>query len=94
MTRLDEESSSVSHKLAALPTRLFDWRIASDQNTFAYGGDEVELSLWDTTRAFSPAPEKIAETDAKKRKRGDTLFPGELWRAKNVCCPSSPSFVC
>lgn len=84
MSYLAEESSSVSHKLAALPTRLFDWRIAADQNTFSYGGDEVELSLWDTTRVFSQSTEKSAEIDAKKRKRGDTLFSGELWRAKNV----------
>ncbi|KAF7967689.1 hypothetical protein HWV62_33385 [Athelia sp. TMB] len=82
-TCLGEENPSISHKLAALPTRLCDWRMSFDQNSFAYGGDEVELSLWDTARAFSPT-EKPTETDAKKRKRGDTLFPGELWRAKNV----------
>ncbi|KAJ6596839.1 hypothetical protein DFH09DRAFT_1071831 [Mycena vulgaris] len=40
--------------LGSLPSRLCDWRLASDQATFAYGGDEVELSVWDTERALAP----------------------------------------
>lgn len=68
--------------LGALPTRLCDWRLASDQASFAYGGDEVELSVWDTQKALA---QDRPSTDASsaKRKR-DTLFPGEIWRAKNV----------
>ena len=75
--------------LAALPSRLTDWRSGHNQETFAYGGDEVELSVWNTERAFDPSPPSentpTATNNTKKRKRAnDTLFPGEVWRAKNV----------
>ncbi|KAG6911489.1 hypothetical protein DXG01_014563 [Tephrocybe rancida] len=53
--------------------------MSSHQHTFAYGGDEVDVSVWDTERAFALP----SESEGGKRKR-DTLFPGELWRAKNV----------
>ncbi|KAJ3761072.1 WD40-repeat-containing domain protein [Lentinula raphanica] len=66
-----------------LPTRLCDWRLFEDQNTFAYGGDEVELSVWNTERAFQNQVEDLTSS-SKNRKRNDTLFPGEIWRAKNV----------
>lgn len=72
--------------------RLCEWRLSSDSTSFAYGGDEVELSLWDTEKAFSRPQEAApqnASTETKKRKRSDQLLPGELWRAKNVrvvCC--------
>ncbi len=65
--------------------RLCEWRLSEDARTFAYGGEEVELSVWDTEKAFSEKP-PVAEptsTDSKKRKR-DQLLPGEVWRAKNV----------
>ncbi|KAF8136311.1 WD40-repeat-containing domain protein [Boletus edulis] len=65
---------SLTHTLGALPSRLMDWRLGPDQETFAYGGDEVEVSIWNIERAF----------DSKKRKKAETLFPGEVWRAKNV----------
>lgn len=84
MISLGQGDLSISHKLASIPTRLCDWRISSNQTTFAYGGDEVELSVWDTARAFSSPAQQSAETDNKKRKRTDSLFPGETWRAKNV----------
>jgi ribosome biogenesis protein NSA1 len=71
------------HILASLPTRLCDWRLASDQATFAYGGDEVELSVWDTERAFAPEPVSSSDAAGIKRKR-DALFAGEVWRAKNL----------
>jgi ribosome biogenesis protein NSA1 len=67
--------------------RLKDWKLGPGGNTFCYGGDEVELSLWDVERAFAPGEQVAATpaaTDAKKRKRGDDLLPGEVWRAKNV----------
>ncbi|KAJ7709956.1 hypothetical protein B0H17DRAFT_905223, partial [Mycena rosella] len=67
--------------LGSLPTRLCDWRLANDQATFAYGGNEVELSLWDTERAFAPEP--VSDSAGVKRKR-DALFAGEIWRAKNI----------
>lgn len=87
MSTLKDDDSGVSHKLAALPSRLCDWRLSSNCQTFAYGGDEVEVSLWDTERAFAPPSEssaKGAPANSKKRKQSDTLFPGEVWRAKNV----------
>ena len=62
-----------------------DWRLGPDQETFAYGGDEVEVSIWNTERAFESLPDNSAiSTNSKKRKRAENLFPGEVWRAKNV----------
>ncbi|OJT15748.1 WD repeat-containing protein 74 [Trametes pubescens] len=87
LTKPGENSAEPSSSLAVLPTRLFEWRLSSDNKTFAYGGDEVELSLWDTEKAFSQPQEAApqnASADTKKRKRSDQLLPGELWRAKNV----------
>jgi len=69
--------------LASLPTRLSDWRLASDQASFAYGGDEVELSVWDTEKALTQGPPSSFDSSGTKRKR-DALFPGEIWRAKNI----------
>lgn len=60
--------------------------------TFVYGGEEVELSLWDTEKAFSTAPKASAsDPQSKKRKRGDQLLHGETWRARNVRQLSSSS---
>jgi ribosome biogenesis protein NSA1 len=81
---------NADHQLAALPTRLTQWRLASNEQTFSYAGDEVELSVWDTERAFSSSARTTAKNDveadsaSKKRKRNEQLLPGELWRAKNV----------
>ncbi|KAK0197163.1 hypothetical protein F5146DRAFT_1014318, partial [Armillaria mellea] len=70
---------------ALLPTRLHSWKLAADQETFAYGGDEVDLSLWNTEQAFQQPPmTSTADVTSKKRKRKNDLFPGEIWRAKNV----------
>ncbi|KAG6832373.1 hypothetical protein H0H92_002641 [Tricholoma furcatifolium] len=72
---------SLAPGLSSLPTRLQAWRMSSRHDTFTYGGDEVDVSVWDTNRAFTSHP--VSESEGKKRKR-DALFPGELWRAKNV----------
>lgn len=66
--------------------RLCDWRLSLDEKTFAYGGDEVELSVWDTERAFaSSAPSTTGKTEsAQKKRKRDELLLGEVWRAKNV----------
>lgn len=66
--------------------RLSEWRLSSNEEVFAYAGDEVELSVWNSETAFSTNPGEIPTSDAsaKKRKRGDQLLPGEIWRAKNV----------
>ncbi|EIN07389.1 hypothetical protein PUNSTDRAFT_89660 [Punctularia strigosozonata HHB-11173 SS5] len=85
-----DNSQDIGAATASLPMRLCDWKLDTTGQAFAYGGDEVELSLWNTERAFSqptsstvtPPPE--SEKPAKKRRRGDELFPGEVWRAKNV----------
>ena len=89
--------SPVSH-LATLPMRLCDWQLSENGNTFVYGGDEVELSMWDAERAFvSEPPRDSATAETKKRKRGNDLLPAEVWRAKNVRSPhtlSAVSFTC
>lgn len=77
-------------QLASLPMRLTEWRLSSSTETFAYAGDEVEVSVWNTERAFTEAgPSNEATSSAtdgqKKRKRSEQLLPGEIWRAKNVC---------
>lgn len=67
--------------------RLAEWRLSTNEETFAYAGDEVELSVWNTERAFSSEQPTTNESEAqsKKRKRLEQLLPGEIWRAKNVC---------
>ncbi|TFK54936.1 hypothetical protein OE88DRAFT_1653508 [Heliocybe sulcata] len=85
-TRIDEDKAGLQHVTASLPMRLCDWRLAADEQSFIYGGEEVEVSMWDTERAFaseSPSTETASQT-SKKRKRGGDLLPGEIWRAKNV----------
>lgn len=71
------------HSLAVLPMRLRCWRLSSDAKSFAYGGEEVEISLWDTQRTFNDQI-KSTQGTSQKRKRGDELLPAETWRAKNV----------
>lgn len=89
---LAQDEQPPKHELASLPTRLCDWRMASNQKTFAYGGDEIELSVWDTERAFTK-PSEDSVVEAKKRKRNDTLLHGEIWRAKNVFNDSPVSMI-
>ena len=85
MTTIRQDDTLLSHKLSSLPTRLCDWRISSNQETFSCGGDEVELSVWNTEQVFASSPAaRSTDTQTKKRKRNDELFPGEIWRAKNV----------
>ncbi|KAI0664913.1 hypothetical protein C8Q70DRAFT_1049108 [Cubamyces menziesii] len=86
LTKPGENGAESSSAVATLPMRLCEWRLSQDASTFAYGGDEVELSLWDTEAAFSKdsAPTQSTPPESKKRKRGDQLLPGEIWRAKNL----------
>jgi len=65
MTTLGADAP-MSHILASLPTRLSDWRISSNQETFSCGGDEVELSVWNTEQAFAPQLGQSVETETKK----------------------------
>ncbi|KAF7304840.1 hypothetical protein MKEN_01198100 [Mycena kentingensis (nom. inval.)] len=73
--------SDPEHVLASLPTRLSAWKLSTDCTTFSYGGNEVDVSLWNTESAFSS--NTAASSSSAKRKRDD-LFPGEVWRAKNL----------
>ncbi|TDL27505.1 hypothetical protein BD410DRAFT_875557, partial [Rickenella mellea] len=76
-----EPLTDVVYAKAALPTRLCDWHLSPNEQNFAYGGDEVDLSIWDLERGFA---EPSFATTGTKRKREDTLLQGEIWRAKNV----------
>ena len=80
--RLTKEEN-LEHDLAVLPMRLCGWRLSSDNRSFVYGGEEVEISLWDTERTFG---QEVKQTPGhtQKRKRGGDLLPAETWRAKNV----------
>lgn len=60
--------------------------MSPDSETFAYGGDEVDLSVWNVEQAFADHSNlKSDNTTSKKRKRNAQLLPGEIWRANNVC---------
>lgn len=74
--------------------RLAEWRLSSNEESFVYAGDEVELSMWNTETAFSVKMQDTTDPDTttKKRKRGDQLLPGETWRAKNVSHPRIANF--
>jgi len=65
---------------ATVPCRLLDWRLSSNEETFAYGGYEVDLSVWNIERAFTRADSftKLQMT------KSEELFPCEIYRAKNV----------
>jgi len=64
---------------------LRSWQLSSDAGSFCYGGTEVDVSVWDTTRAFSSTMDSPQPSpDGNKRSRGNDLFPAETWRAKNL----------
>ena len=63
--------------------RLCCWRLSSDNKSFAYGGGEVEVSLWDSERALSQPIDHTIGPSQKRKREGD-LLPAETWRAKNV----------
>ncbi|KAL5529045.1 hypothetical protein ACEPAG_5019 [Sanghuangporus baumii] len=86
---LDAEEVSSSFRKTTLPMRLRSWSLSPDASSFAYGGNEVDLSVWDTERTFQEtlgSQETRLENSntTKKRKRGGDLFPAEIWRAKNL----------
>jgi len=82
-SQVDGEMSRPS-LTTAIPGRLCEWVLSDDDLSFAYGGDEVEVSVWDAERAFdstrNPHP---PNTTGSKRKKTE-LIDGEVWRAKNV----------
>jgi len=84
LTRLDESDENTT---AALPVRLRNLKMSGSGENFAYGGDEVDLSVWNTERALSgPSVSSSPDTAAgqKRKKSKPTLLYGEIWRAKNV----------
>jgi len=80
------DSSLQTVNSTSLPSRLCDWRMSDNRETFAYGGDEVDLSVWNAELAWQCQPESssLPGSSSKKRKRNDELFPAELWRARNI----------
>ncbi|KAG8907390.1 hypothetical protein FRB99_004415 [Tulasnella sp. 403] len=80
-------STSTPLRTTSLPTRLKDFQLSPSATHFAYGGDEVDLSVWDAERAFS-APIEISEEALKKKRKSRKdkvkLLHGEVWRARNV----------
>ena len=76
---LPHNNSAPAHHSVSIPTRLYDWRLSANEETFAYGGYEVELSVWNTQNAFTMNASSIGSG----QKTVD-LFPAEIWRAKNV----------
>ncbi|KAK2466959.1 hypothetical protein APHAL10511_001217 [Amanita phalloides] len=84
---LPEQDLPVSSQTAVLPARLRAWKLSEDGTRFAYGGDEVDISIWSTELTFQASKEAVAseeESSNKKRKRSDNFLPAELWRAKNI----------
>lgn len=85
LTRLEESNDPAT---AALPMRLRDLKMSSSGENFAYGGDEVDLSVWNTERALSgpsvSSSSDTAQAGQKRKKSKPTLLYGEVWRAKNV----------
>ncbi|KAG8748740.1 hypothetical protein FRC10_000131 [Ceratobasidium sp. 414] len=70
--------------IASLPMRLNDLRLSPSSTSLAYGGNEVDLSVWDLERTFSDKP-ATADTTEKKRKKGKAdLMYAEIWRAKQL----------
>jgi len=61
-------------------------KFSENWETLAYGGDEVDLSVWSTELTFKSRPTESFQPSGstKKRKRNDDLFPAEIWRARNV----------
>ncbi|KAG8946497.1 hypothetical protein FRC04_011673 [Tulasnella sp. 424] len=83
------EDTHETSKTTILPMRLKDWQLAPSETHFAYGGDEVEVSLWDSEKAFSEsikASEEAINSGKKRKERKDKvkLLHGEVWRAQNV----------
>ncbi|KAI5122941.1 hypothetical protein M0805_006823 [Coniferiporia weirii] len=92
----EEKLTFPTYQKATLPMPLRAWQLSADAASFAYGGDEVDLSVWNTERALQAkggsipgrTSEDTGSMESKKRKRGTDLLPGEVWRAKNL--PNDP----
>lgn len=67
-----------------IPGSLCDWIMSDDAAFFAYGGEEVEVSLWDVSRAFEPSRKSPPLSAVGSKRKKTELIDGEIWRAKNV----------
>ena len=93
----NSKSFQIEQSHLDLPSRLYDWRLSEDGLNFAYGGDEVEVSLWNTDRAFQTsncADQSVSQSNLKRRKKNHDLYPGEIWRARNVSISTCRKFRC
>ncbi|KAK7467089.1 hypothetical protein VKT23_004149 [Stygiomarasmius scandens] len=82
-TRAEDTTESTEIADTTLvPTGLLDWKLSPTCRTFAYGGDEVDLSVWDVEKALQSSSEEYTSSTKRKRSK-DTLFSAEQWRAKN-----------
>ncbi|QRV86133.1 hypothetical protein RhiJN_14151 [Ceratobasidium sp. AG-Ba] len=80
-------SSETPNAVASLPMRLNEIRISPSFTSLAYGGNEVDLSVWDIERTFSEKSTLTSsnDTSGKKRKKGKAdLMYAEIWRAKQL----------
>ncbi|KAF8163257.1 hypothetical protein B0H34DRAFT_650386 [Crassisporium funariophilum] len=82
----NDDTVPAANQCSSLPDRLCDWRLSGNGETFAYGGDEVDLSVWNLERAFQSQsePATLPESSKKRKRKNDDLFPAEVWRARNV----------
>ncbi|TIB83185.1 hypothetical protein E3Q06_03016 [Wallemia mellicola] len=87
------KASKAEEHYLSLPTNLKDMRVSPNGSTFAYGGLEVDLSIWDAKRALeisenTPTAPKVVSiqgaTKKERKKAKDQLLDGEVWRAKNL----------
>jgi ribosome biogenesis protein NSA1 len=90
-TTLNSNDGDLTSHSCNLPINLRHCKASSSGTQFAYAGTEVNLSIWDTEVAFRSASPSSppAPTGGKRTRKSDQLFPGEIWRAKNVrfhCC--------
>ncbi|CUA72461.1 hypothetical protein RSOLAG22IIIB_01131 [Rhizoctonia solani] len=68
--------------------RLNDIRLGPSCSSLAYGGEEVDLSVWDVERTFSDKPQSTDEAGKKRKKGKNELMYAEVWRAKQL--PNDP----
>ncbi|KAG8814490.1 hypothetical protein FRC17_001108 [Serendipita sp. 399] len=83
LTKLGRDEVEETPNTCNVPMNLRHFVASPSGNHFAYGGTEVNLSLWSVERAFQQSSE-ARSSKPEKRGRGEQLFPGEIWRAKNV----------
>ncbi|CDZ96877.1 WD40/YVTN repeat-like-containing domain [Phaffia rhodozyma] len=95
LSLFDTSDLSAAVQTRRLPANLKALRPTASGQHFAYAGKEVDVSLWDTERAFTEKPvvdgvdskkrKATEETNKKKAKANkEALLPGEVWRAKNI----------